>query len=71
MIVEPKDFLNKGSSVTIYGLKSNANLECAVDQLASHLAGLNIPIAIVLGPRFNSSGVLDALQDSQIKDRVS
>jgi hypothetical protein len=69
--VEPKDFLNKGPIVTIFGLESKANLESAVDQLATHLAGLNLPTVIVFGPRFNSSGVIEALENSQIKDRVS
>jgi hypothetical protein len=68
--VEPKDFLNKGPVVTIFGIQSNANLECAVDQLATHLTSLNLPTIIVFGPRFNSSRVFDALQNSQIKDRV-
>ena len=57
--------------VTIFGLNSNANQECAVDQLATHLASLNLPTVIVFGPRFKSSGVLEALENSQIKDRVS
>ena len=71
MNVEPKDFLNKGPMVTIFGLNSNANLECAVDQLATHLASLNLPTVIVFGPRFNSSRVDVALQKSKIKDQVS
>ncbi len=70
MNVEPKDFLNKGPMVTIFGLNSNANLECAVDQLATHLASLNLPTVIVFGPRFNSSRVDVALKKSKIKDRV-
>ncbi len=69
--VEPKDFLNKGPIVTIFGLESKANLESAVDQLSTHLAGLNLSTVIVFGPRFKSSGVLEALENSQIKDRVS
>ncbi len=69
--VEPKDFLNKGPIVTIFGLESKANLENAVDQLSTHLAALNLPTVIVFGPRFKSSGVLEALENSQIKDRVS
>jgi len=72
MNVEPKDFLNKGPMVTIFGLNSNANLECAVDQLATHLASLSLPTVIVFGPRFNSSRVCAALQQkSEINDRVS
>jgi hypothetical protein len=39
--------------------------------LSTHLAGLNLPTVIVFGPRFKSSGVLEALENSQIKDRVS
>jgi hypothetical protein len=69
--VEPKDFLNKGPIVTIFGLKSKANLECAVDQLATHLSSLNLPTVIVFGPRFNSSRVRDALENSQIRDQVN
>ncbi len=69
--VEPKDFLNKGPMVTIFGLKSKASPECAVDQLATHLSSLNLPTVIVFGPRFNSSLVCDALENSQIKDQVS
>ncbi len=69
--IEPKDFLNKGPIVTIFGLTSKANLESAVDQLSTRLAGLNLPTVIVFGPRFESSGVLEALENSQIKDRVS
>jgi hypothetical protein len=69
--VEPADFLNKGPMVTIFGLQSNANLECAVDQLATHLASLNLPTVIVFGPRFKSDRVCDALRNSQIKDQVS
>ena len=69
--IEPKDFLNKGPIVTIFGLESKANLESAVDQLLTHLASLNLPTVIVFGPRFESSGALEALENSQIKDRVS
>jgi hypothetical protein len=69
--VEPKDFLNRGPIVTIFQLESKANLESAVDQLSTHLAGLNLQTVIVFGPRFKSSGVLEALENSQIKDRVS
>jgi hypothetical protein len=69
--VEPTDFLNKGPMVTIFGLQSNANLECAIDQLATHLASLNLPTVIVFGPRFKSDRVCDALRNSQIKDQVS
>jgi hypothetical protein len=69
--VKPKDFLNKGPMVTIFGLNSNANQECAVDQLATHLASLNLPTVIVFGPRFNSYRVDVALQTSKIKDQVS
>ncbi len=69
--VEPMDFLNKGPIVTIFGIQSNANLECAVDQLAIHLASLNVQTVIVFGPRFKSSRVSDALENSQVKDRVS
>jgi hypothetical protein len=69
--VQPKDFLNKGPIVTIFGLKSNANLECAVEQLATHLASLNLPTVIVFGPRFNSAHVWEALENSQISKRVS
>ena len=69
--VDPKDLLNKGPEVTIFGLKSKANLECAVDQLAKRLENLNLPTVIVFGPRFNSYRVCDALKNSQIKDQVS
>ncbi len=65
------DFLNKGPIVTIFQLESKANLESAVDQLSTHLAGLNLPTVIVFCPRFRSSGVRKALENSQIKDRVS
>jgi hypothetical protein len=57
--------------VTIFGLNSNANLECAVDQLTTHLSRLNLPTVIVFGPRFNSACVCETLQKSQITDRVS
>ncbi len=74
--VEPKDFLNKGPIVTIFGLESTGNLESAVDQLSTHLANLNLPTVIVFDPRFKSSvpryqAVLQALENSQILDRVS
>jgi hypothetical protein len=69
--VEPKDLLNKGPMVTIFGIQSNANLECAVDQLATNLASLNLPTVIFFGPRFKSDRVCDALKNSQIKDQVS
>ncbi len=69
--VKPKDFLNKGPMVTIFGLNSNANQECAVDQLATHLASLNLPTVIVFGPRFNSYRVDEALKKSKIKAQVS
>jgi hypothetical protein len=57
--------------VTFFGIQSNANLECAVDQLATHLASLNLPTVIFFGPRFLSTRVFDALRHSQIKDQVS
>jgi hypothetical protein len=69
--VQTKDYLNKGPMVTIFGLNSNANLECAVDQLTTHLVRLNLPTVIVFGPRFNSARVCETLQNSQIKDQVS
>jgi hypothetical protein len=69
--VDPKDLLNKGPEVTIFGLKSKANLECAVDQLAKRLENLNLPTVIAFGPRFKSDRVCDALKNSQIKDQVS
>jgi len=70
MNAEPKDFLNKGPMVTIFGLNSNVNLECAVDQLTTHLASLHLPTVIVFGPRFNSSRVCAALQKSKINKQV-
>jgi hypothetical protein len=69
--VDPKDLLNKGPEVTIFGIQSNANLECAVDQLATRLENLNLQTVIFFGPRFNSDRVCDALRNSQIKDQVS
>jgi hypothetical protein len=69
--IEPNNFYNKGPRVTIFGLKSRANFECAVDQLATHLASFNLPTVIVFGPRINSSRVCEALENSQIKDQVS
>jgi hypothetical protein len=72
--VKTKDFLNKGPKVTILGLNSNANLECAVDQLATHLASLNLPTVIFFGQRFDPAlvcRVRETLQKSQIKDQVS
>jgi hypothetical protein len=71
--VEPKDFLNKGPRVTIFGLQSKANLESAVDQLATHLLNLNVQIIIVLDLRLKKSKgrVYEALENSKIKDRVS
>ncbi len=70
--VEPKDFLNKGPRVTIFGLQSKANLESAVDQLATHLLNLNVKIIIVLDPRLKKSQdrVCEALANSKIKNRV-
>ncbi len=67
--LKPNDFLNKGGRVTIFGLKPETPLVCAVEQLAHYLGNLNVKIVIKIDSYFDD--VVDALLNTSIKDRVS
>jgi len=68
--LKPKDYLNKGGRVTVFGLKPETPLICAVEQLAYYLDNLNVKIVIKV-----ESHCLDdvtiAFEKTSIKDRVS
>ena len=66
----PKDYLNKGGRVTVFGLKPETPLICAVEQLANYLENLNVKIVIKVESHFLDD-VTIAFEKTSIKDRVS
>ena len=68
--VKPKDYLNKGGRVTVFALKPETPLICAVEQLASYLEKLNVKIVIKVDNHFLDD-VTSAFEKTSIKDRVS
>ena len=65
----PKDYLNKGGRVTVFGLKPKTSLICAVEQLAYYLENLNLKIVIKVDSHFLDD-VTCAFENTPIKDRV-
>ncbi len=68
--LKPKDYLNKGGRVTVFGLKPQTPLICAVEQLAYYLENLNVKIVIKVESHFLDD-VTIAFEKTSIKDRVS
>jgi hypothetical protein len=68
--LQPKDYLNKGGRVTVFGLKPGTSLICAVEQLAYYLENLNTKIVIKVDSH-NIDEVTYAFEKTAIKDRVS
>jgi hypothetical protein len=68
--LKPKDYLNKGGRVTVFGLKPDTSLICAVEQLANYLENLNVKIVIKVESHFLEDVTL-AFEKTSIKDRVS
>ncbi len=68
--LKPKDYLNKGGRVTVFGLKLKTSLTCAVEQLANYLENLNVKIVIKVESHFLDA-VTSAFEKTTIKDRVS
>jgi hypothetical protein len=68
--LNPKDYINKGGRVTVFGLKTETSLICAVEQLAYYLENFNVKIVVKV-----ESHILDdvtlAFEKTSIKDRVS
>jgi hypothetical protein len=69
-VLKPKDYLNKGGRVTVFGLKPKTPLICAVEQLANYLENLNVKIVITVESHFLDD-VTSAFEKTAIKDRVS
>jgi hypothetical protein len=67
--LKPNDYLNKGGRVTVFGLKPNTPLACAVEQLANYLENLNVKIVIKVENHFVDE-VTSAFEKTSIKDRV-
>jgi hypothetical protein len=68
--LQPKDYLNKGGRVTVFGLKPGTPLICAVEQLAYYLDNLNTKIVIKVDSH-NIDEVTFAFEKTPVKDRVS
>ncbi len=66
----PKDYLNKGGRVTVFGLKPETPLTCAVEQLANYLDSLNVKIVIKVESHFLDD-VTIAFEKTSIHERVS
>jgi hypothetical protein len=66
----PKDYLNKGGRVTVFALKPETPLVCAVEQLANYLEDLNVKIVIKVESNFVDD-VTHAFEKTSLKDRVS
>jgi hypothetical protein len=67
--IKPKDYLNKGGRVTVFGLKPETPLVCAVEQLANYLENFNVKIVIIVDGHFLDD-VTMAFEKTSIKDRV-
>jgi hypothetical protein len=65
----PKDYLNKGGRVTVFGLKPKTPLICAVEQLGNYLENLNLKIVIKVDSHFLDD-VTNAFENTPIKGRV-
>jgi len=62
--------MNKGGRVTVFGLKPETPLICAVEQLAYYLENLHVKIVIKVESHFLDE-VLLAFEKTSIRDRVS
>jgi len=70
MDLNPKDYINKGGRVTVFGLTPKTPLICAVEQLANYLENFNVKIVIMVESHFLDDVTL-AFEKTSIKDRVS
>ncbi len=70
MDLNPKDYINKGGRVTVFGLKPKTPLVSAVEQLANYLENFNVKIVIMVESHFLDDVTL-AFEKTSIKDRVS
>ncbi len=68
--LKPKDYLNKGGRVTVFALKKETPLICAVEQLANYLDNLNTKIVIKVENHFLDD-VTSAFEKTALRDRVS
>ena len=68
--MKPKDYLNKGGRVTVFALKPETPLICAVEQLANYLENFNVKIVIKVDSH-DLEEVTHAFEGTAIKDRVS
>jgi hypothetical protein len=68
--LKPKDYLNKGGRVTVFALKKETPLICAVEQLANYLDNLNTKIVIKVENHFLED-VTSAFEKTALRDRVS
>jgi hypothetical protein len=64
------DYLNKGGRVTVFALKPETPLICAVEQLANYLDTLNVKIVIKVDS-YDLDDIIHAFEMTTIKDRVS
>jgi hypothetical protein len=67
--LKPKDYLNKGGRVTVFALKKETPLICAVEQLANYLNNLNTKIVIKVENHFLDD-VTSAFEKTALRDRV-
>jgi hypothetical protein len=67
--LKPKDYLNKGGRVTVFALKKETPLICAVEQLANYLDNLNTKIVIKVESHFFDD-VTSAFEKTALRDRV-
>jgi hypothetical protein len=68
--LKPKDYLNKGGRVTVFALKKETPLICAVEQVANYLNNLNTKIVIKVENHFLDD-VTSAFEKTALRDRVS
>jgi hypothetical protein len=68
--IKPNDYQNKGGKVTVFALKKETPLICAVEQVANYLENLNVKIIIKVDNHFLDD-VITAFEKTSIKDRVS
>jgi hypothetical protein len=68
--MKPKDYLNKGGRVTVFALKPETPLICAVEQLANYLENFNVKIVIKVDSH-DLDEVTHAFEGTSIKNRVS
>jgi hypothetical protein len=67
--LKPKDYLSKGGRVTVFALKKETPLICAVEQLANYLDNLNTKIVIKVENHFLDD-VTSAFEKTALRGRV-